>query len=105
MRGRRLDRLTKGPTFADLDIIAHLPENCKGFLKKSFVKRKIFLHSPGIGKTAADFAFQNPLVAGLGGGKGRFFGGKRPIAVSVPARQLRLTQTAMSDLPRFAKAK
>ena len=33
------------------------------------------------------------------------FHGKAPIAGSAPARQLRLTQTAMSDLPRFAKAK
>ena len=42
VRGRRLDRLTKGPTFADFNIIAHLPEKCKGFLKKSFGKQKIF---------------------------------------------------------------
>ena len=104
MRGRRLDRLTKGPTFADLDIITHLPEKCKGFLKKSFVKPNIFLQSPGIGKNAADFASQNPLVTGLDGAMGAFHG-KAPIAGSAPARQLRLTQTAMSDLPRFAKAK
>ena len=71
MRGRRLDRLTKGPTFADLDIITHLPEKCKGFLKKSFVKPNIFLQSPEIGKTAADFASQNPFATGLGGEKAR----------------------------------
>ena len=42
MRGRRLDRLTKGPTFADPYSIAHFLGKCKSFLKKSLLKSKIF---------------------------------------------------------------
>ena len=42
VRGRRLDRLTKGPTFVDLSIIPHFPPDCKGFFKKNLPLDRFF---------------------------------------------------------------